>query len=48
MVVSRQNVFGTEIHKGDDIRPRDFLDIALIAKGNGMRQSQIDPKQCNP
>ena len=45
MVVACDHVLRPQIEKGDDVRSGDFLNVALVAKGDGMRQRRARPKE---
>ncbi len=45
MVVACDHVLGAQIDEGDDVNPRDLLDIALVAFGHGMRGGLMGKEQ---
>ncbi len=38
VVVSGDHVLGAQVDEGQDVHPGDFLDVALVALGDGVRQ----------
>ena len=43
VVISRHHVLGPKVEEGDDLHPRNLMDIALVAKRNGMGKGRLRP-----